>query len=154
MVVRLWTTYDWRPDQGEPSKKGWSEAAVWARKVGTCGSDGVDRQVHFPYDARVVCARPGQPHRRDLDYAGVARHRPDDEPGSDHPHLPRHHQPRRPGTRPDHLADRADDRDLAYAEQARDRFRDHRDECRRLLAVPVVLSVPLRHLRGGAAGRL
>ena len=122
--------------------------------MGSAVGDGVDRQVYFPHDPWVVCGGPDQPHRRDLDYPGVARHRPDDEPGSDHPDLPRHHQPGDSGPGPDHRADRADDRDLAHAEQARDRFRNHRDERRRLFAVPAVPPVPLRHLRGGADGCL
>ena len=125
-----------------------------SRGRGSCGNDGVDRQVYFSHDARVVCAGSGQPDGRDLDYAGVARHRPDDQPGSDHPDLSRHHQPGDSGAGADHLADRADDRDLAHPEQARDQFRNHRDERRRLLAVPAVPSVLLCHLRGGADGRL
>src|SRR5690242_15180457 len=42
-------------------------------RAGPCVSDGVDRQVYLPHDACVVCVGPDQPHRRDLDYAGVAR---------------------------------------------------------------------------------
>ena len=121
---------------------------------GSCGNDGVDRQVYFSNDACVVCVDSGEPDRGDLDYAGVARHRPDDEPGSDHRHLSRHHQSRHPGAGADHCADRADDRDLPYPEQARDRLRDHRDECGGLLAVPAVPSVLLCHLRGGDHGGL
>ena len=122
--------------------------------AGSYGNDGVDRQVHLPHDARVVCAGPGQPHRRDLDYAGVARHRPDDEPGPDHHHLSRHHQPGDSGACAGHRADRADDCDLAYAEQARHRFRNHRDECRRLFPLPAVPPIFLRHVCGGAPGHL
>src|SRR5262249_37970887 len=66
---------------------------------GSCDNDGVDRQVYLPHDARVVCAGPGQPHGGDLDYAGVARHRPDDQPGPDSRDLPRSHQPRHPRAR-------------------------------------------------------
>src|SRR4051812_10650852 len=139
---------------GAPSKRDWSEDAVLARKVGTCGNDGVDRPIHLQDDARVVCVGPGQPHRRDLDYAGVARHRPDDEPGPDHHHLSRHHQPGDSGADPGHRADRADDRDLAHAEQAGYRFRNHRDERRRLFPVPAFPAVLLRYLRGGDPGDL
>ena len=128
--------------------------AVPVRRAGSCGSDGVDRQVHFSHDAGVVCAGSGQPDRGDLDYAGVARHRPDDEPGPDHRHLSRHHQPGDSGAGADHLADRADDRDLAHPQQARDRFGNHRDERGRLFAVPAVPSVPLCDHRGGDPGRL
>src|SRR5438552_18033205 len=73
---------------GGPASGIGGEAGVQLRGGDRAVADGVDRQVHFPHDACVVCACPGQPHRRDLDYAGVARHRPDDQPGSDHRHLP------------------------------------------------------------------
>ena len=46
-----------------------------------------------------------------------------------------------PAAGADHRADRADDRGLPYAQQARHRFRDHRHECRRHVAVAAVPSV-------------
>src|SRR4029077_374749 len=76
---------------GEPFTGFGREPRVWVRRWDRAVGDGVDRQVYFPHDAGVVCACLGQPHRRDLDYAGVARHRSDDEPGPDHRHLPRHY---------------------------------------------------------------
>src|SRR5581483_11336478 len=74
---------------GDPFSEGFGCGAVRPWQGGIVRERWGDRQVHFPHDARVVCACPGQPHRRDLDNAGVARHRPDDEPGPDHRHLPR-----------------------------------------------------------------
>jgi len=75
----------------------------------------IDRYI-FPHDARVVCAGPGQPHRRDLDYAGVARHRPDDEPGQTIITFLGITSLVNSGAGAGHRADRADDCDLAHAE--------------------------------------
>ena len=113
-------------------------------ELGDDATDGVDQPISFPHDVEHFPGRVGQPDRRDLGHAGAARHRPHDQPGSDHPGLRRHHRPDHSAAHPGDRADRAADRGRARAQQAVDRFRNHRDERGRHVAV-----VPVPRLHGG-----
>ena len=121
-------------------------------ELGDDAADGVDQPIYFPHDVRCVPGRAGQPDRRDLGHAGVARHRPDDQPGPDHPGVRRHHRPDHSAADPGDRADRAADRGRARAQQAVHRLRNHRDERRRHVAV---VPVPRLHVGGdrGVADR-
>src|SRR5215472_1939398 len=72
--------------------------------AGEVSRHGVDRLVHLPHHAGRVPFDSAQPDRGDLARHRAARHRPDDQPGPNHPGLPRHHLPRDP---PAHARDRA-----------------------------------------------
>ena len=127
---------------GAPLRGTGAGAPRFCRERGRVRSDGVDRPLYFSHHVRCVPGDLRQPDRADLDHAGVARHRPDDEPGPEHPGLRRHHRPDHSAARPDHRADRADDRGRARAQQARQRFRTHRDERGRHAAVGPVPALP------------
>ena len=60
---------------------------------GTAQADGVNRPVYFSHHIWGVPAGARQSDGRHLADPGVARRRPDDRPGPDHPGVHRHHQP-------------------------------------------------------------
>ncbi len=76
---------------------------------------------------------------------GVARRRPDDQPGPDRPGVHRHHQPGHPAADPGDRAGRAGGGGVPQPAQARHRFRDHRHERRRHAAVAAAAAVRRRH---------
>ena len=73
--------------------------------------------------------------------------------GQSDPGLRRHHRPHHSAARPAHRADRADDRGRPRAQQARQRFRADRDECRRHAAWQIFRPFLARRHRRLAAGR-
>ena len=117
--------------------------ARWARgpargrvgRGGTAQADGVNRPVHFSHHIWGVPAGARQPDERYLDHPGVARRRPDDRPGPDRPGIHRHHQPGHSSIGHGDRAGRAGRRGVLHSQQARQRFRNHRDERRGHAAV-------------------
>jgi len=74
-------------DKGNPISD-WSRIAVPSLGGDRAVADGRSTSIFFRRRLRRL-RWFDQPDRGDLDYAGVARHRPDDQPGSDHCHVSR-----------------------------------------------------------------
>ncbi len=89
-----------------------------------------------------------QPDLGDLDHAGAARHRPDDQPRSDRAGLSRHHRSGHPDADPRDRTDRTYDRGDAFDRSAFERFGTDRYERRRHVAMGAVPALP-HHGRHG-----